>query len=143
MMQAVGGKRLDMLLASYQRLTGEVLAEDDDALWFHECPVVAHDDKPVPEFFYANEAALTLFKMSARDFLGLPSQKSAEPDQRAERAAMLARLEAEDIVRDYSGIRVASDGTRFAISDAMIFNLRDDAGERIGQAAVIGKWETL
>ena len=122
-------------MASYQRLTGKVLATDDDALWFHEQPVVAHDTKLAPEFFYANEAALNLFKMGARDFIGLPSHKSAEPDQRAERAAMLAKLQQDDIVCGYTGIRVAADGTRFQIEDGTIWNLRNEAGERIGQAA--------
>lgn len=143
LMHANAGPRLAILLASYHRLTGEQLGTGEESLW--QCPlaVVAHDTASPPAFFYANHAALTLFKSSARAFIGLPSAQSAAPAQRPERAAMLARLEEHDIVTGYSGIRTAADGTAFLISDAVIWNLTDAAGARHGQAAAIAAWDYL
>jgi len=105
--------------------------------------VLAHDRTVPPLFFYANARTLALFKRSADEMIGLPSHLSAEPDAREERAAMFAMLEAEDIVTGYSGIRVASDGSRFRIVDATIWNLRDASGTLHGQAARVDEVEML
>lgn len=73
----------------------------------------------------------------------MPSYKSAETQHREERAAMLARLQASDIVTGYAGIRIAADGSRFRIRDAVIWNLRDHAGVLHGQAAWFERVEPL
>lgn len=137
------GQRLAILLESYRRLTGQVLARDAQALWKAGFAVLAHDRSSPPEFFYANARALALFKRTASQMIGLPSHLSAQPDARADRAAIFARLEAEDIVTGYSGIRVAADGSRFRIVDAVIWNLRDSAGTLHGQAARIARVQLL
>lgn len=136
-MQASGGERLGALLDSFARLTGKRLADCPDALWETDRPVVAHGTETPPLFFYANRAALELFRMSAREFIGLPSHQSADREQREDRAAMLARLESEEIVADYAGVRVAADGTRFRIDDAIVWNITDASGKRLGQAAAL------
>jgi hypothetical protein len=105
--------------------------------------LVAHGTQDPPQFFYGNKQALDLFRMSAEQFIGLPSYKSAEPALREERAAMLARLEAENVITDYHGIRIAADGTRFRINNAVVWNLVDEAGQRHGQAATFGDWELV
>lgn len=143
LMQANAGERLNALLASYQRLTGTTLAPDIEALWQNSGVVIAHDMQEPPRFFYGNCVALALFGFKARKLIGLPSYRSALPDGRADRAAMLARLEQEDIVTDYGGVRVAADGSRFRISNAVIWNLRDAAGIRVGQAAAFADWTPL
>ncbi len=60
---------------------------------------------------------------------------------REERARIFTRLEAQNVVQGYSGVRIAADGTRFRIKDAVIWNLLDEHGQRHGQAAAIGQWE--
>lgn len=135
--EAGAGKRLALLLESYRRLTGEALAADADALWNAPYAVLAHDRSVPPVFFYANARTLSLFKRNADDMIGLPSHLSAEPDAREERAAMFAKLEEADILTGYSGVRVASGGSRFRIVDAVIWNLRDKDGTLHGQAARI------
>jgi hypothetical protein len=40
-------------------------------------------------------------------------------------------------------VRIAADGTRFRIEDAVIWNLVDEAGHRQGQAAAFGNWTML
>ncbi len=143
MMLASGGEALAALLDSFARLTGKRLADDPDELWHAPCPVVAHGTELPPRFFYGNRAALDLFRMDAREFIGLPSHESAEATRRSERAAMFVRLEAEDVVTGYSGIRIAADGTRFRIEDAIIWNIADADGRRLGQAAALASWQRL
>ena len=143
LVQAVAGERLAVLLASYHRLTGDTLAADADELWAAPLAVVAHDIADPPAFFYANRAALALFAMPARRFIGMPSAHSAPPAERAERAAMLAQLQRANVVRGYTGLRVAADGTLVRIRDAVLWNLIDEAGARHGQAAAIPAWEVV
>ncbi len=142
-MAGSAGGRLDLILRSFARITGQPLASDAGALWSAPFAVLAHDTQGPPRFFYANARALALFKRDAGAMIGLPSHLSAQVEAREERAAMFARLEADDVVTDYTGIRIAADGTRFRISDAVIWNLRDEAGALHGQAARIDRVEAL
>ncbi len=142
-MQQSAGERLALIAESYARLAGEPLAQTVDALWEAPRAVVAHDMQDPPLFFYGNRMALHLFRMDAGDFIGLPSYKSAEPALREERAAMFAKLEAEDVITDYRGIRIAADGTRFRIENAVVWNLVDEGGERHGQAAPFRDWSLV
>jgi hypothetical protein len=141
-MEASAGARLALLADSFKRLTGRPLAPDGD-MWTAPAAIVAHGTQEVPLFFYGNRSALSLFRMSADQFIGLPSYRSAEAALREERAAMLARLDAADVVTGYKGVRVAADGTRFRIKDAVIWNLVDERGQRHGQAAWFDAWEML
>lgn len=140
-MELSAGPRLALLGDSFYRLTGSPLAAGD--LWSAPIAVVAHGTQDPPLFFYGNRMALDLFGMQPAQFIGLPSYRSAEPGHRAERAAMLAKLDAHDVVTGYRGVRVAADGTRFCIEDAVIWNLVDAAGTRHGQAAAFDRWTML
>lgn len=142
-MEASAGKRLALIAESYSRLNGRPLVPGGGELWTAPNAVVAHGIEDPPLFFYGNVIALELFRMSAVDFIGLPSHRSAEPAQRDERARMLERLEAHDVVTGYSGIRIAADGTRFLIRNAVIWNLVDQSGRRHGQAATFADWTPL
>src|SRR5687768_9181143 len=107
-MRESAGERLVLIAGSFARLSGKRLVEADpleQALWEAPRAIVAHGTEPEPLFFYGNRAALQLFAMSAADFIGLPSHHSAEPALREERARMLARLEAGDIIDDYHSVR--------------------------------------
>lgn len=140
LMEQSAGTRLTLLADSFRRLTGRELAPD---IWSADAAILAHGTEDPPLFFYGNARTLKLFKLPAADFLGRPSYTSAEPAHREERARMFARLEADNVVSDYAGVRVAADGTRFRISDAVIWNLVDDAGVRHGQAAWFERWEMV
>lgn len=139
-MERSAGPRLVLLADSFRRLTGRDLAPD---IWRAEAAILAHDTNTPPRFFYGNARTLALFRMTPQQFLGLPSHLSAEPAHREERARMFAKLEADDVVFGYAGVRIAADGTRFRISDAVIWNLVDEAGVRHGQAAWFEHWEML
>lgn len=137
------GERLALIAGNFEMLVGRPLVEAGESIWTMPAAVVAHGTQDPPLFFYGNRQALALFRMSAGDFIGLPSYRSAEPALREERAAMLAKLEAEDVVTDYRGIRIAADGTRFRIDNAVVWNLIDEAGRRHGQAATFSDWELV
>ena len=143
MIEEHAGDRAGLICASYHRLTGASLFGEAHDLWSAPVAVVAHDTRPNPCFFYANRLALDLFRMSAARFIGMESRYSAGETDRAERAAMLAELDARDVVRGYRGVRVAGDGTRFVIENTVIWNLHGDTGERRGQAAAFAKWQLL
>jgi len=142
-MAASAGPRLALIAQSFERLTGTPLAASPDAMWDAPRAIVAHGTEEVPRFFYGNRLALGLFAMTAEQFIGLPSHKSAEPALREERAAMLAQLATSDVVDDYSGVRVAADGRRFHIEQATVWNLRDEDGTLHGQAATFADWRWL
>lgn len=143
-MEASAGSRLALLESSFARLTGRPLVTGGGDLWSAPNAVVAHGTQDPPLFFYGNRIALELFRMDAAQFIGLPSYKSAEAGgEREERARMFTRLEADNVVTGYHGIRIAADGTRFRIEDAIIWNLVDESGIRHGQAATFDRWEMV
>lgn len=142
-MQQSTGERLELMPQSFQRLTGKPLVAGGGPLWSAPAVIVAHDTQDPPLFFYGNAMALELFRMSADQFIGLPSYKSAEPGLREERAAMFERLKSSNFIDDYRGIRIASDGTRFAMKNAVVWNLIDESGRQHGQAATFAEWRLL
>lgn len=147
-MQASAGGRLALIAESFFRLAGRPLVEPaqgdlEQALWEAPRAIVAHGTEPDPRFFYGNRIALELFAMTAAEFIGLPSKRSAEPALRQERARMLAGLAERDIVDDYAGVRIAATGRRFAISHAQVWNIVDANGGRHGQAATFAEWQFL
>lgn len=147
-MAASAGWRLALIAESFTRLAGTPMVEArpgelEPAMWQAPRAIVAHGTEPEPLFFYGNSLALALFEMRAAEFIGLPSHRSAEPDLREERAAMLARLERGDLIDDYSGVRVSAGGRRFEISRACVWNLVDAHGRRHGQAASFAEWRFL
>jgi hypothetical protein len=147
-MRASADVRLAVIAASFERFAGRALVEPslggiEQAIWDAPRAIVAHGTQAEPLFFYGNRVALELFAMSAAEFIGLPSHRSAEPALREARARMLAGLDESGIVEGYSGVRIAADGRRFAISGATVWNLIDEHGGRHGQAATFAEWRFL
>ena len=138
---------------SYETLTGEQLpgmtgdpltdAEIAQALYETKVGLLCHDGGADPRFIYANRTAQRLWQMPWQRIVGMPSRLSAEPDQRAGRARMLREAATGGIFHGYRGIRVAADGTRFEIDDTTIWTVTDDAGDAVGQAALIGAWRPV
>lgn len=140
-----------LLLSSYQRWIGKNLLDAEPsepaaiAKQLFESPfvVVSHDVSADPVFNYGNHAALELFEMDWQDFTALPSRKSAEPMNRDERARLLATVAAQNYIDDYSGVRISSQGKRFHIPQATVWNVVDDRGTYRGQAATFSEWKFL
>jgi hypothetical protein len=147
-MRESAGERLGLVAESYARLAGRALVDCgrdrlELALWEAPSVIVAHGTEAQPRFFYGNRVALELFEMRAAAFIGLPSDRSAEPAARDSRAKMLAALERDRIVEGYTGVRVAASGRRFEIVGATVWDLLDAHGERHGQAATFAEWRYL
>lgn len=94
-------------------------------------------------FNYANRAALELFETPWDGLIGQPSSKSAEPVHRDERRRLLDEVGSRGFIENYSGVRISRQGRCFRIKQATVFNLLDQAGAYIGQAATFADWEPL
>lgn len=136
--------RLRVLVESYARLTGKPLLNDipseavalNTAVWDAPFAVVAHGMEGDPIFFYGNRYALEHFEMSFADFTRLPSRLSAEPANQEAREKSLRKVAEQGYIDGYSGMRIASSGRHFMITNCTIWNLVDAAGVHHGQAAV-------
>jgi hypothetical protein len=138
------------MLDSYERLVKRPLiercgadADQAESLFNASFVVVSHDTQADPLLNYANRRALELWKISIPTLLETPSRLTAEPMHRDERAEVLARTARVGYVDDYRGIRIATDGQRFLIERATVWNLTDSKGKRAGQAAMFSNWLTL
>ncbi|WP_144097666.1 MEKHLA domain-containing protein [Croceicoccus sediminis] len=142
-----GLSRIALIAASHLRITGRPLVPEGGdfahALWHLPAVVLAHGTEDDPLFFYANRAALDLFALTGEQVLAMPSRLSAEMPLREEREALLARVRAQGFIDDYAGIRIASDGRRFRIKAATVWNLVDPDGVNRGQAATFESWQDL
>lgn len=139
-----------ILLNSYRRWLDVDLIErshdpDDEARRLFEASfvVVSHATQDDPILNYGNQTALTLWEMEIDTLLQTPSRLTAEPVHRDERAQLLDRTTRDGYVDDYRGIRIASSGRRFQIAQAIVWNLVDASGQRVGQAATFSDWMFL
>ena len=139
-----------ILLNSYRQFLDEELISrnglhEDQSRAMFEAPfvVVSHGTQDDPILNYGNEVALNLWEMDIKTLLQTPSRMTAEPVHRDERARLLERTLRDGFVDDYRGIRIASSGRRFLIEKAIVWNLVNDAGDRVGQAATFSDWVFL
>ncbi|MDE0827408.1 MAG: MEKHLA domain-containing protein [Akkermansiaceae bacterium] len=68
---------------------------------------------------------------------------TAQAPNRAERARLLERVTTHGFIDDYSGVPISSTGQRFHIDQATVWNLLDDNGNKIGQAATFAQWTKI
>lgn len=139
-----------ILLDSYRRHFDELLvpAQDDlnrvlEVLWNADFALLSHGTESDPVFNFANITALKLFEMEFKDFIQLPSRKSAEAATQKERGKLLAEVTKNGCIRNYAGIRISSSGKRFYIEDARVWNLIDEDGQYYGQAAMFDSWQHM
>jgi hypothetical protein len=140
------------LLESHLRIVGRPLldrrtneSDVDIARRLYEAPfaVLAHDAAQDPRFVYGNLIAQRLFERDWDELIGVHSRLSAEAPLRQEREQLLARVASRGFSEDYSGIRIAKSGRRFRILQATVWNVFDELGARIGQAATFAAWQPL
>ncbi len=111
----------------------------------YEAPfaLVAHDTRADPIFGYANRTAQNIFEMNWTEITSIPSRQSAESVLQEERQTLLQRVNQFGFIDNYSGIRISKTGKRFLIRNAIVWNLIDRRGVRVGQAARFDHWEYL
>ena len=105
--------------------------------------IVSHGIQADPIFNYANQTALKLWSMNWDEFTKTPSRLSAEPVNRATRAAMLEQAAKQGYIDNYQGVRISTTGERFLIEKAIVWNLSDESGQKCGQAATFKSWQLL
>jgi hypothetical protein len=142
----------ERLLWSFEHWTGRSLLEKTpektpamwaQALFNAQFVVLSHDVEADPIFNYANQSALDLWELDWSAFTQMPSRLSAEATLQADRAVMMAQIEARGFFTGYSGVRISSQGRRFVIEDVTIWNVIDPEGHFHGQAATFERWVYL
>lgn len=136
-----------LLTESYGRLVGTPLAAPGrDAKWlYRDAPfvVLAHGPGPDPHFTYANKTAQDCFGYSREEFLLLPSRRSAESQDQADRQKLLDQVHHDGFMSGYRGVRIAKSGRRFIMEDGVVWELIDTHGARHGQAATFSSWRDI
>ncbi len=139
-----------LLLHSYETALGRPLLTSTggpiataEALYHAPFVVLSHDGAKDPVFTYGNQRAQDLWDTTWEALTQMPSRLSAEADERDARAKMLASLNEQGYLDNYTGIRISTTGRRFFIKQAVIWTLWDDAGRQVGQAATFSETEPL
>ncbi|MDP2354853.1 MAG: MEKHLA domain-containing protein [Beijerinckiaceae bacterium] len=143
-------QHVDRLVRSFRQVVGRDLIEPassaiETARRLYEAPfvVLSHGVQEDPILNYGNACALALWEMSFADFTRMPSRVTAEAVLREERERLLAIAARKGFIDDYSGVRISASGRRFQISNAIIWNVRDEQGTRVGQAATFDRWSDI
>jgi hypothetical protein len=139
-----------LLLNSFRHWTGRELLErvgdrayQAHALFLSPIVVISHGMEEDPLLNYGNQVALELWEMSWEDLTRTPSRLTAEPTNRAEREWMLEQAKNHGYIDTYRGVRISATGRRFLVENALIWNVADAEGLRIGQAATFSTWMFL
>lgn len=139
-----------LLLNSYCRWMGHELIdrsgtirEQARALFHAPFVVVSHGTEEDPVLNYGNRAALGLWEAIWEEFIRIPSRRTAEPVNRAERAWMLDQAATRGFIHDYKGVRISTTGRRFLVEQALVWNIVDLAETKWGQAATFSTWTLL
>ncbi len=131
-------------LANIELVDSRLTIEEQARLVFTgDFYLLAHDSSEDPVFNYGNQQALSLFEMSWDEFTALPSRHSAEAGHRADRERFLQEVATKGYSSAYTGIRISKNGKRFKIKDVLLWNVYDQQGHRIGQAAKFDGFERL
>ena len=139
-----------LLCSSYKRWTGKSLIPDEQnadnlvrALFDAPFVIVSHGTEKDSIFNFGNRAALELFEIGWQEFIQLPSRKSADQENQADRERLMARVNADGYATDCKGVRISATGRRFLIEGATVWNVVDKAGKYHGQAAMFTHWSYL
>ena len=138
------------LARSFRQVVGRDLIEPRDdtietAQRLFEAPfaVLSHGVQDDPVLNYGNACALALWEMNFYDFTQMPSRVTAEAMLREERERLLEIAARKGFIDDYAGVRISFTGRRFMIENAIIWNVMDEQGAWVGQAATFERWSDL
>jgi hypothetical protein len=145
-------QHIQLLVYSFHYWTGNSLIptssdrspdEIANLLFNADFVVVSHGNQADPILNYGNQKALDLWKMDWQTFTATPSRCTAEPMEQDAREQLLAQAKAQGYISNYRGIRIASNGDRFYINQAIIWNVVDIEGKLWGQAATFCDWAAI
>lgn len=136
-----------LLVDSYTHWTGKHLINPQQhtehmlqEIFYAPFVITSHGTEKDPVFNFCNLKALEIFEYSWDEFIQLPSRCSTEAINQDKRARFLERVKLHGFIDDYSGVRISSGGVRFFIQNATVWNLIDDQGQYMGQAAMFDQW---
>ena len=139
-----------LLLNSFRHWTGRELLEragnqnyQAHALFQSPFVVISHGMEEDPILNYGNRVALELWELTWEQLVETPSRLTAEPTNRAEREWMLEQARTRGYLDTYRGVRISSVGRRFLVENAVVWNVVDAGGQRVGQAATFSQWTWL
>jgi len=142
-------EQASLILSTYKKLFGKDLVVIDhsksqaEQLYNAPMAVLSHGTQEDPIFNFGSAMALERFELSWEELTKLPSRFSAEAPNREERKKLLDRVNKDGYIDDYQGVRISSSGKRFLIRRATVWNLTNEMGEYLGQAAAFDQWEDL
>jgi hypothetical protein len=122
-----------------QPLVDPTLTDEQAARWlYEEAPfgLLAHNTHTDPLFIYGNLAAQRCFEYSWDELLQLPSRLSARPQQVEDRRQFLEQVSKQGFATGYRGLRVSKSARSFWINDGTVWQLVDQTGVLLGQAAL-------
>jgi len=105
--------------------------------------VLSHGAEVDPVLNYGNRKVLELWEMDWEELTRTPSRYTAEAIAREERARFLEQARQQGYISHYAGIRIAKTGKRFWIRDVIVWDVLDEGGDRLGQAATFDHWEPI
>ena len=145
-------QHIQLLLYSFHHWTGDDLIsitnhqsplETANQIFNADFVIVSHGTQADPILNYGNQKALDLWKMDWQTLTSTPSCYTAESMERSEREQLLAQAKSQGYISNYRGIRIASNGDRFYIDRAIIWNVVDQQGKLWGQAATFHNWDAI
>ena len=143
-------RHVGYLLRSFHRVVGLALLpslgdaiRDAQQLFAALFVVLSHGVEEDPILNYGNALALQLWEMTAAQFCATPSRVTAEPMLREDRQSTLDTVAHQGYITGYAGVRVSSTGRRFRIENVVLWNVSDDDGKSLGQAASFDRWSCL
>lgn len=128
------------LLPQAPELSSIALAE---ALFQAPFVLASHGTEADPILNYGNQTALNLWALSWEQFTQTPSRYTAEPIERDERERLLQQVQTQGFISDYRGIRISSQGQRFWIQGAIVWDVLDADDRLWGQAVTFSNWQFL
>ncbi|MGB0774538.1 MAG: MEKHLA domain-containing protein [Akkermansiaceae bacterium] len=138
---------IGLLLRCYHQLTGVHLIAPEKsqielARKIYHAPFVllSHGTGPDPILTYGNLTAQRLFSMPWETLTKTPSRLTAETPNQKKRQELLDEVTQQGFINDYSGTRISACGKRFQINQATVWNLTDESGALVGQAAAFAEW---
>lgn len=116
-----------------------------EAMALYDAPfaVLSHGREADPVLNFGNAVALDLWERDFKTFTRIPSRLTAEPMLVEARAALLETVSRQGYINNYSGVRISANGRRFEITRAVVWNISDEDGRTLGQAAKFDAWTVL
>jgi hypothetical protein len=101
--------------------------------------ILSHGTQEDPIYNYFNRAAMETFQYEPEEIYQLPSRKSAPPDLRVDRAALIQASVERGFQVYTEAVRVTKHGQLFQINEGLLWNVYDNEGNRVGQTALFDR----